>query len=92
MTRERKEPTRKKPDTIRYWHPTNEKVVMGSEEDGDEWILVRKTFSYGVRYLLQSRRTDASKPYYLTQRIYMSRTVAENALWHAATYGTIGDT
>jgi hypothetical protein len=86
-----KKPTERKSD-IKYWHPTNEKVVMGSEENGDEWILIRKTFSYGVRYLLQEKRTDASKPYYLTQRIYMSRVRAEDALWHVATYGALDDT
>jgi hypothetical protein len=69
---------------------TPEKIVMST--DDEEWILVRKTFSEGIRYLLQVRRVDATKPYWLTQMIFMSRKRAEMALRHVAQTGVMADT
>jgi hypothetical protein len=66
---------------------TPEEIVMSL--DTEEWIVIRKTFSEGVRYLLQVQRTDTIKPYYLTQRIYMSRKRAEMALRHVARTGKV---
>jgi hypothetical protein len=68
----------------------NEEVVRG-DPNIDEWIIVRKIFSFGVRYLLQTRRMDATKPYYLTQRIYMSKYKAITVLEHARRTGVLSD-
>jgi hypothetical protein len=69
---------------------TPEEIVMSL--DTEEWIVVRKTFSEGVRYLLQIRRVDAIKPYWLTQQIFMSRKRAEMALRHVVQTGVMADT
>lgn len=59
---------------------------MGKAESS-EWILIKKTFPEGVRYLLQQRRIDATKPYYLTQRIFRYRGKALDALHTALKTG-----
>lgn len=44
------------------------------------WILIKKKFPEGIRYLLQMRRTDAIRPYYLTQKVFIARKAGLRAL------------
>jgi hypothetical protein len=42
-----------------------------------EWKITKLDTRDGVRWVIQRLRTDASKPYYLTQRIYRFKSTAE---------------
>jgi hypothetical protein len=44
-----------------------------------EWIITQ-VGGTGARWAIQRLRTDASKPYYLTQRLYRFKSTAEREL------------
>jgi hypothetical protein len=54
-----------------------------------EWRLWKKTFPEGERYLLQELRTDTSRPYYLTQRVFIGKQKALKALHNVRDTGEL---
>jgi hypothetical protein len=83
MVRERRKGNGRRTGTSR------KDVARNEDEVEQEFILLRKLFVEGPRYLLQEIRRDASKPYYLTQRIFVSRDKAVQALLSARRTGQI---
>ena len=51
--------------------------------DLKEWRLWKKNFPEGIRYLLQQLRLDSTRPYYLTQKVFIGKQKALKALHDA---------
>jgi hypothetical protein len=55
----------------------------------DKYRVIRKVINGHTNYLLQELRTDASQPYYLTQRVFYVPNRANTALKSVMTTGKL---